>query len=140
MLLSAVDMVAVFTVAALAGTGVGGGGLLVIYLTMLAGYPQLNAQALNLVFFIAASISALPYHICVGHRQINFRAVAVCAVFGTVGAFLGGRLRESLDPSSVRAVFGSMLIVTGISVLFHKKKDTPKTKQFGVSLDSRFPR
>lgn len=124
--MSVVDMIAIFTVAVLAGTGVGGGGLLVIYLTMIAGYPQLNAQAVNLVFFIAAGLAALPYH--VRHRTINRRAVAVCASFGVIGAFLGGKLREALDPSVVRAAFGAMLIVTGTMVLLRKKKGTPNVK------------
>ena len=123
--MSVLDMAAIFTVAILAGTGVGGGGLLVIYLTMVAGYPQLNAQAVNMVFFIAAAVSALPYH--AGRRTINVRAVVVCASFGVVGAFLGGKLREILDPSAVRSLFGAMLIVTGGMVLFRKKKNTPSS-------------
>lgn len=119
--LSAIDMAAVFITAALAGTGVGGGGLLVIYLTMVAGYSQTNAQAVNLLFFIAAALAALPYH--AGKRKINKRAVFLCSALGIIGAIFGGALRDLLDPSAIRKIFGIMLIITGTGTLFKRKRE-----------------
>ena len=51
---------AAFAVSVLAGTGVGGGGLFILYLVSVLGTPQTDAQAVNLVFFISAAIAALP--------------------------------------------------------------------------------
>ena len=45
------DILVSFLIATLSGLGIGSGGLLVIYLTLLDGMPQLRAQGVNLVFF-----------------------------------------------------------------------------------------
>ena len=41
-----------FAVALLSGMGVGSAGLLVTYLALVLGMPQLQAQGLNLLFFL----------------------------------------------------------------------------------------
>ena len=118
-----IDMIAAFTIATLAGTGVGGGGLFVIYLTLIAGVGQSPAQAINLVFFISAAAAALPYHLRT--RKLNLKIIFLCVPLGILGTFLGGILRESLDESMVRSVFGIMLILTGgYSLLKRRHKDS----------------
>ena len=57
------DMVASFLISVLAGMGVGGGGLLVIYLSLVRNIDQLAAQGINLLFFVCASLSALVVNI-----------------------------------------------------------------------------
>ena len=42
--------------------GLGGGGILIIYLTLIKGLPQTQAQGMNLVFFIPIALSALIMH------------------------------------------------------------------------------
>ena len=106
-----VDMIAAFTIATLAGTGVGGGGLFVIYLTLVGKMAQNPAQAVNLVFFISASITALFYHL--RYRKLNPKVILLCTVFGIIGTFLGGTLRLSRDENTVRSAFGVMLVITG---------------------------
>ena len=125
------DMIAAFTIATLAGTGVGGGGLFVIYLTLISGIGQSHAQAINLVFFIAASAAALPYHL--KRRRLNLKIILLCAPLGILGTFLGGILRESLDESLVRSAFGIMLILTGSYSLL-KRGRTGSTRQKSVRL------
>ena len=41
-----------FLISALMGMGVGGGGLFIIYFTLLLGTPQLTAQGTNLLLFV----------------------------------------------------------------------------------------
>ena len=125
------DMIAAFTIATLAGTGVGGGGLFVIYLTLISGIGQSHAQAINLVFFIAASAAALPYHL--KRRRLNLKIILLCTPLGILGTFLGGILRESLDESLVRSAFGIMLILTGSYSLL-KRGRTGSTRQKSVRL------
>ena len=50
-------------VAALAGMGIGGGGLLVIWLVLIKHLPSPTAQGINLLFFIISALCALPIHI-----------------------------------------------------------------------------
>ena len=50
-----IDIAFTFVFAALAGMGIGSGGLLVLYLTLIRGTPQLSAQGFNLLFFLFSS-------------------------------------------------------------------------------------
>lgn len=45
----------------LSGFGVGGGTLLLIYMTAFAGLPQDLAQGINLLYFLPAALTALPH-------------------------------------------------------------------------------
>ena len=45
-------LIAAFLSAILSGLGVGSAGIFVLYLTLIAGFPQPEAQALNLLFFL----------------------------------------------------------------------------------------
>ncbi len=109
--MSIVHSLAAFAAAVLAGTGVGGGGLFVIYLTAICGMEQLPSQARNLIFFICASLAALPYHL--RHRRLRWREILFFAVLGTVGTLAGGALRKAIPPHLMRPVFGVFLTVTG---------------------------
>lgn len=101
--------------AVLSGLGIGSGGLLVIYLTMLGEYEQITAQGLNLLFFLFSSGAAMLYHLT--HRQINFGAVLILLIFGLAGAGVGSLLLSVLGGGIVRKIFGIMLIFSGMSAL-----------------------
>ena len=47
----------------LSGFGIGGGTLLLIYMTSFAGVPQNLAQGVNLLYFLPTAATALPAHI-----------------------------------------------------------------------------
>lgn len=53
----------------LSGFGVGGGTLLLIYLTAFAGMPQNQAQGINLLYFLPSAAAALPAHIKHGYVE-----------------------------------------------------------------------
>ena len=70
----------------LSGMGVGGGTLLVVYLTWVAGFAQIEAQGINLLYFLpcAASSSVLHYK----NGLIDKEAVLCAAAAGVPLAFL----------------------------------------------------
>ena len=51
----------------LSGFGVGGGTLLLIYMTAFAGVGQAAAQGINLLYFLPTAATALPSHIKNGY-------------------------------------------------------------------------
>lgn len=106
-----IDSIAAFFLGALSGMGIGGGGLLVIYLTLLKETDQITAQGLNLYFFLFASIGALFLHY--RKRKINYSAVLILAAFGMPAALFGSFASASTDPGFLRMAFGFMLIITG---------------------------
>lgn len=106
-----VDMMAAFFMGALSGMGIGGGGLLVIYLTLVRGAEQINAQGINLYFFVFASIAALFIH-C-RKRRIDYSLVLLLSAFGMPVSLFGGLLASVTDPYLLRKIFGVMLIIAG---------------------------
>ena len=112
------DIPAAFLIGALTGTGVGGGGLLVLYLTLLRGVEQIRAQRLNLILFVAVSAAAVPYHLA--RRRVDAEILAIFAVFAIPGTFAGAAIRAAVPPEAVRAVFGIAMMITGLYVLFGK--------------------
>lgn len=114
------DFFASLCVAILAGLGVGGGGLLVIYLTFVKHVGQLEAQGVNLIFFICAAISSL--FLDFKKRKINIFLALILILSGLPGVLLGFYLTQRVSPQAVRTVFGIMLIFSGITVFFKKSK------------------
>ena len=107
-----------FLVAILSGLGIGGGGLLVIWLVLGTGTEQLTAQGINLVWFLFSSGAAMTVHLM--KRKLNFALIAFFVLFGAVGTFFGSRLAHSVPTEAVRTVFGALLIGSGIMTLFRK--------------------
>ena len=115
------DIVAVAAFSVLAGSGAGGGGLLVVYLTVFRGGEQIGSQLKNLAAFVAASCAALPVHFRA--RNIDPALLAVFTAFGVPGIFAGSHLRNSLPSGIVSRIFGAVLILGGGGVLFGVIKD-----------------
>lgn len=111
--------VAVFT-ATLSGTGIGGGGLYVIYLTLARNVPQLTAQGINLAFFIAGALSSMLIHL--RKRRFSFRLVLLAGVLGAIGSLFGAFLANRLDTVLLSKIFGGLLVLCGLRTLFSKVK------------------
>ena len=53
----------------LSGFGVGGGTLLLVYMTAFAGLDQHLAQGINLLYFLPTGLLPVPAHIKNGHLE-----------------------------------------------------------------------
>ncbi|MBR6533152.1 MAG: TSUP family transporter [Clostridia bacterium] len=102
----------------LGSMGLGGGGILIIYLALFTDTKQLTAQGINLLFFIPIGIlSIIIYSI---KKQIKWKPTLKIAVFGIIGAIIGILLADVLGGDITRKIFGGLLILMGISELFKK--------------------
>ena len=121
------DIIISFLIAVIMGMGIGGGGFLVIYLTLCLGYEQILAQGTNLVFFVIASVCAIFIHIF--KRRISFMQVFIMASLGAVGAFIGSRIANDIDGSIPRIALGVLLIGAGVISIYNTlKKEKNKNK------------
>ena len=111
-----ITVLAAFFAAILSGLGIGSAGLFVLYLTLIAGYSQPEAQALNLLFFLLSAGAALLLHI--RERKIPVRVVLFLVACAIPGALVGSYLVRILDASLIRKLFGGMLVITGLPTLF----------------------
>ena len=106
-------------VAGIAGAlGLGGGSVLLLYLTMFAGVAQRQAQGINLIFFIPCAITALIVHS--RSRLIQWREALPCAAVGLFGSVGGYMLSGLLDESILRMIFAVFLLVLGVREMFRR--------------------
>ena len=103
---------------ALSGFGVGGGSLLLIYMTSFAGVPQTLAQGVNLRYFLPAAATALPAHLKNGYVEKKALLPAIAA--GLVCSALAAWAATALDVEVLRKCFGGFLILIGLRELFQK--------------------
>ena len=118
------NIVIAFLISALMGTGIGGGGFLVIYLTLCLNYEQIIAQGTNLVFFAICGIFSLLVHMM--KRKISLRQVIPMSLFGSLGAIVLSRLANLIDPKIPRIALGIFLVASGILGLINSIKNKEK--------------
>ena len=114
-----IDFIVGLFVSVLAGLGVGGGGLIVIYLTLIKNMPQIEAQGINLLFFIAAGASSFIVHF--KKRKLNKKMLVLMIISGSIGAVIGSILINFISVDIIKITFSIFLIVSGLIFLFSKK-------------------
>lgn len=104
----------------LSAFGIGGGSLLLIYLTALAGVSQHQAQGINLLYFLPAAAAALPAH----HKNglLEKKTILPAILAGLVTSALAAWFSNGLDTGLLRKLFGGFLLYVGLRELFHKEK------------------
>ena len=105
----------------LSGFGIGGGTILMIYLTAFAAFPQNIAQSINLLYFIPTAAAALILHS--KHHQLKWNAVLPAALCGCATAAGFSFLAMGMNLTLLRRLFGVFLLFTGISELKKKPKN-----------------
>lgn len=104
----------------LAGIGVGGGSLLVLWLTVVLGMEPEAARSINLLFFIPSALIACVFRRKQGYLELG--AVLPAIVMGCISAALFSWLGILLDTLLLKKLFGGLLIVTGLRELLYKQK------------------
>ena len=105
----------------LSGFGVGGGTLLLVYMTAFAGVDQHLAQGINLLYFLPAGLMALPAHVKNGYIENPVLLPAIGA--GLVCAALAAWAATAMEVGLLRKFFGAFLIVVGLMELFGRTKE-----------------
>lgn len=98
------------------GLGVGGGNLMVLWLTNIMHFPTATVRGINLVFFLAAAASAALFRF----RKINipFSKLLIAAAFGCISALIVSASSVNLETTILRKCFGILLLFCGIRELF----------------------
>lgn len=104
----------------LAGIGVGGGSLLIIWLTLVLGMDHPQARIINLLFFLPSAIVSSIFRWKQGKLEI--KNVLPAIIVGCVAAGVCSYLSSTMDISLLQKLFGGLLILTGIRELLYKPK------------------
>lgn len=73
-----------------ASMGLGGGMVLIVYLTVFAGFSQLVAQGINLVFFIPIAIISLVLH--TKNKLVEWKKAVPAVLWGTAAVIISAWL------------------------------------------------
>lgn len=109
----------------LAGIGVGGGSLLMLWLTLIIGAEHGQARFVNLLFFLPSALIACVFRWKQGALEI--RKIFPAILSGCVCAAIGSWFSYHLDMELLKKLFGGLLILTGIRELLYtpRKKEHP---------------
>ena len=113
-----VPMLAGEVTCVLSGFGIGGGSLLLIYMTNFAGVAQNVAQGINLLYFLPTAATALPSHAKNGYIETAALLPAILA--GLAGTALAAWAATAMDVELLRKCFGIYLLLIGFRELFRK--------------------
>ncbi len=101
--------------------GMGGGAVLIIYLSLFEETKQLTAQGINLLFFIPIAISAV--FIYALKKEIKWKLTLKISAFGLIGTAVGWYLAGFLGGDITAKIFGGFLIILGLKEMFWIKKN-----------------
>lgn len=103
----------------LTGAGLGGGTLLMLWLTQIAGLPQLAAQSVNLLYFLLTAPPAL-----YGHQKqglVRWTVVKKALLPGIPMAIAGAWLAAGTEQTLLRRGFGLLCVAIGLRELLTKR-------------------
>ena len=105
----------------LAGLGIGGGSLLILWLTFVLNMDPSIARVINLLFFLPSAL------ICGYFRWkegcIEFKDIFPAILSGFLSAGIFSWISTTIDTELLKKAFGVLLILTGIrEVLYNPKK------------------
>ena len=104
----------------LSGIGVGGGSLLMLWLTIVSGVDHADARCVNLLFFIPAALTACCFRIKQG--SVHIKTILPEIMAGCICSALCSWAGAFLDTQILKKMFGILLIITGLRELMYKKK------------------
>lgn len=117
-----IEAIVGFITGVIASMGLGGGFVLMIWLTMFAGVAQRTAQGVNLLFFLPIALVSLIIHIKGG--LIDKSLLKKYLFGGVVGAVLGTVAAQLVANELLSKLFSLFLIAFGIRELLTAKKSS----------------
>lgn len=96
--------------------GVGGGVIIVLYLSTFLKLEQHTAQATAIsVIIVSALVSSFIYYY---HDALNWQLITLTAIGSIIGGYLGARLMPHLSAKFLKYTFGFFMLLAGLRMLF----------------------
>ena len=104
----------------LSGLGVGGGSLLMLWLTLVLELDHSIARNINLLFFLPAAAIASFFRWKQG--SLDIKKILPAVIAGCISAGIFAWLSRHTDLQIIKKLFGGLLLVTGLRELFYRRK------------------
>lgn len=114
------DAIAVIVSSIVGAMGLGGGSVLILYLTLFRHLPQLVSQGINLLFFIPCAVTAVIIY--AKQKILQWKLVLPMVLGGSVGVAIGTFFLKNLDTKYISILFAVFLLAVGTYTLFSKEK------------------
>lgn len=101
--------------------GFGGGGVLIIYLVIFLNMSQLQAQGINLIFFIPCATLATVIYLV--KKEIKYKEIYPVIIGGIIGAIGGSFLLKIINTDYLSKIFAVFLIAMGVASLLRIKRE-----------------
>ena len=98
-----------FLTGVFASMGLGGGMVLIVYLTVFAGFSQLAAQGISLVLHTK-------------NKLVEWKKAVPAVLWGTAAVIISAWLANRIEQSLLSKAFGIFLILMGLKELFFKSE------------------
>lgn len=106
----------------LSGLGIGGGSLLILWLTIVLGMPHTVARGINLLFFLPSALIACLFRWKQG--DLRFRKILPAVTSGCFAACLFSYIHTAVSLSVLEKLFGILLLITGLrEITWRAKKE-----------------
>ncbi len=105
----------------LAGLGVGGGSLLVVWLSFVLDFDPETVRIVNLMFFIASAGS-----VCLFRRKdanVPLKKIWPAIISGCAATAISSILVKSMEQMLIKKLFGGLLLITGIRELLYRPRN-----------------
>ena len=103
------------------GTGMGGGTVLILLLSIFSNLNQHSSQGINLIFFILTTISAIIINI--KGKIIDFKLSFQIIIYGIMGAIIGSKVAINIESQNLRKYFGFFLGIIAIYEIYSLIKE-----------------
>lgn len=105
----------------LSGLGVGGGSLLILWLTLVLNQDPQTARMLNLLFFLPAGAVACGYRIKEGTLKV--KSLLPAMISGAVASMISTWISVGINTELLRKGFGILLLATGLREIFYRPRN-----------------
>ena len=108
----------------LSGLGIGGGSLLILWLTFALGIDPQTARSINLLFFIPSAMVATFLRSRSG--QLSVAPLIPAMISGCLSAAFFSYLSTILNTVVLKKLFGLILLSAGIREIFRSRKGSSR--------------
>ena len=102
----------------LAGLGVGGGSILMLWLTIVQDVTPAVARGINLMFFVVAAGSVTIIRRKKGLQ--NYSRILPAIISGCIAAAVCAYLSVHIDTEILRTILGILFLITGVKELLYR--------------------
>ena len=105
----------------LAGLGVGGGSLLMLWLTVVIGMEYADARTIDLLFFLPTALIST----CFRWKQgsVRLKKILPAIICGCIAAGIFAVVGKYMQTELIKKCFGGLLIFTGLREIFYRPQN-----------------